>query len=193
MRVIKSLTRAENIPGTVFEREKMGGVTGLKFLNKVFYITDGIMLAQIREITGIDGSTLQNWLKRGWVESPTKKAYNKEQLARILIINMLRDTMQLSQIIGLMTYVNGTEPEDEIIEESLLYDYICRVLAAISDPNSDGVHGIDEAIEAVLADYPECGSGTKRRIAKVITIAVISYYSAMLKSRADDMLNRLGK
>ena len=171
----------------------MGGVTGLKFLNKVFYITDGIMLAQIREITGIDGSTLQNWLKRGWVESPTKKAYNKEQLARILIINMLRDTMQLSQIIGLMTYVNGAEQEDKIIDESLLYDYICRVLAAISDPDSDGVHGIDEAIEAVLADYPECGSGTKRRIVKVITIAVISYYSAMLKSRADDMLKRLGK
>ena len=83
MRVIKSLTRAENIPGTVFLKEKMGGVTGLEFLNKVFYITDGIMLAQIREITGIDGTTLQNWLKRGWVQSPTKKAYNKEQLARI--------------------------------------------------------------------------------------------------------------
>ena len=39
-----------NIPGTVLKLEKMGGVIGLEFLDKVFYITDGIMLSQIREI-----------------------------------------------------------------------------------------------------------------------------------------------
>ncbi|MBP3378113.1 MAG: DUF1836 domain-containing protein [Clostridia bacterium] len=171
----------------------MGGVTGLEFLDKVFYITDGIMLAQIREITGIDGTTLQNWLKRGWVQSPTKKAYSKEHLARILIINMLRDTMQLSRIIYLLTYVNGNDPEDEIIQESLLYDYICRVLAAISDPDSAGVHGIDEAIGTVLSDYSERVGGAKRRISSVIRIIVISYYAAMLKSRADDLTDALGR
>ena len=193
MQLIKSLSRTENIPGTLFPLDKMGGVTGLEFLDKVFYITDGIMLAQIREITGIDGTTLQNWLKRGWVQSPTKKAYSKEHLARILIINMLRDTMQLSRIIYLLTYVNGNDPEDEIIQESLLYDYICRVLAAISDPDSAGVHGIDEAIGTVLSDYSERVGGAKRRISSVIRIIVISYYAAMLKSRADDLTDALGR
>ena len=101
----------------------MGGVTGKEFLDKVFYITDGIMLAQVREITGIDGTTLQNWLKRGWVASPAKKAYSKEHLARILIINMLRDTMQLSQIIFLLTYVNGTEAQDMIIQSAAPADF----------------------------------------------------------------------
>lgn len=193
MRFIKSLSRTENIPGTLFPLEKMGGVTGKEFLDKVFYITDGIMLAQVREITGIDGTTLQNWLKRGWVASPAKKAYSKEHLARILIINMLRDTMQLSRIIYLLTYVNGNDPEDEIIQESLLYDYICRVLAAISDPDSAGVHGIDEAIGTVLSDYSERVGGAKRRISSVIRIIVISYYAAMLKSRADDLTDALGR
>jgi len=193
VQLIKSLSRTENIPGTLFPLDKMGGVTGLEFLDKVFYITDGIMLAQIREITGIDGTTLQNWLKRGWVQSPTKKAYSKEHLARILIINMLRDTMQLSRIIYLLTYVNGNDPEDEIIQESLLYDYICRVLAAISDPDSAGVHGIDEAIGTVLSDYSERVGGAKRRISSVIRIIVISYYAAMLKSRADDLTDALGR
>jgi len=193
VRFIKSLSRTENIPGTLFPLEKMGGVTGKEFLDKVFYITDGIMLAQVREITGIDGTTLQNWLKRGWVASPAKKAYSKEHLARILIINMLRDTMQLSRIIYLLTYVNGNDPEDEIIQESLLYDYICRVLAAISDPDSAGVHGIDEAIGTVLSDYSERVGGAKRRISSVIRIIVISYYAAMLKSRADDLTDALGR
>jgi di/tricarboxylate transporter len=99
--------RSENIPGTVFNIVKMDGATGGEFLNKVFYITNGIMLPQIREITGLDGTTLQNWVKRGWVSNPHKKSYDKEQVARILIICMMRDTMQLSRIAFLLQYING--------------------------------------------------------------------------------------
>ena len=80
------------IPGTKLLRSEMGGVTGMEFLSKIFFISDGVMLTQIRDISGIDGSTLQNWVKRGWVGNPKKKTYDKEQLARILIINMMRDS-----------------------------------------------------------------------------------------------------
>ena len=93
--VMKLDIKTNLIPGTIMEKEKMGNVTGLEFLNKIFYITDGIMLSHIREISGIDGSTLQNWTKRGFVSLSKMKKYNKDQLARILIINMMRDSMQL--------------------------------------------------------------------------------------------------
>ena len=56
MQIIESRT----IPGTILERSKMDGADGMEFLDKVFFITNGIMLTQIREITGIDGTTLQN-------------------------------------------------------------------------------------------------------------------------------------
>ena len=79
----------EYIPGTILKKQEMGNVTGLAFLQKIFYITDGIMLNQIREISGIDGSTLQNWTKRGWVSNSKLKKYNIDQVAHILIINML--------------------------------------------------------------------------------------------------------
>ena len=55
------------IPGTKLKKNDMGNVTGLEFLSKVFYISEGVMLSLIREVAGIDGSTLQNWTKRGWV------------------------------------------------------------------------------------------------------------------------------
>ena len=71
------------IPGTVLRRDTMGNVTGMEFLKKIFYIQDGIMLSQIREISGIDGSTLQNWTKRGWVANAKLKKYDIDQLAHI--------------------------------------------------------------------------------------------------------------
>ena len=39
--------QVNNIPGTILNRDKMDGATGLEFLDKVFFITDKIMLAQI--------------------------------------------------------------------------------------------------------------------------------------------------
>ncbi len=182
----------KNIPGTILEREKMDNATGMNFLNKVFYITNGIMLGQIREISGIDGTTLQNWVKRGWVGNPTKKTYDKEQLARILIINMMRDTMQLSRVIFLLTYVNGEDERDRIVTESQFYDYICKTLERIASPDSAGLNDLEPVIENVLAGYEEVSAGAKRRLAAGIRIVVITYYAALVKSVADDTLDALG-
>ena len=178
------------IPGTVLERQKMGGVTGDEFLNKIFYISDGIMLAQIREIAGVDGSTLQNWLKRGWVVNPKNKMYTKEQLARILIINMLRDTMQLSDISFLLTYVNGdTEhPEDDIIPESRLYGYICRLVDMLNDEKTLTQDSLSEQVRECTADYVEKISGARRRLNGALEIIIMSLYANVVKHRADQLM-----
>ncbi len=183
----------KNIPGTVLPMAKMDGATGMDFLNKVFFITDGIMLAQIREITGVDGTTLQNWLKRGWVPKPNNKCYGKEHLARILIINMMRDTMQLSRVDFVLRYINGDidNCEDDIIEESMLYDYICRTMTAISDENSQGFNAIGDVVEDVLADYREKYSGARRRLATGLTIIVTSCYASLVKAVADGIVDEL--
>lgn len=180
------------IPGTILERSKMGDVTGMEFLDKVFYITNGIMLSQIREISGIDGTTLQNWVKRGWVGNPKKKTYDKEQLARILIINMMRDTMQLSRVIFVLTYVNGGEECDRIVTESRFYDFICKTLERVASPESAGLNGLEDVIENVIADYDEAVTGAKRRLVTGIRIVVLAYYAALIKSIADDTVDSLG-
>ena len=118
------------IPGTKLLRSEIGGVTGLEFLAKIFFISDGVMLTQIRDISGIDGSTLQNWTKRGWVANSKLKKYDINQVAHILIINMLRSCMQLDKIASLIQYINGDidDRSDDIIADSVLYDYICKIL-----------------------------------------------------------------
>ncbi len=184
----------EYIPGTMLRRDAMGDVTGIDFLNKIFYISDGIMLTQIREISGIDGSTLQNWTKRGWVENSKMKKYNKDQLAHILIINMLRSCMQLDRIAFLITYINGRvyDRSDDIIRDSLLYDYICRVLDKVTQRGGVGDETpLRDCIDEVTADYDEKVSGARRRLNTALEIIVVAYYASIVKRHSDEMTEKL--
>ena len=164
MQIIESRT----IPGTILERSKMDGADGMEFLDKVFFITNGIMLTQIREITGIDGTTLQNWLKRGWVASPEHKLYSKDG------------------------EVDTTE--DDIITESALYDYVCRVIAILADENSAGLNAMEKAIRVVTAEYTERFTGARARLETGLNIIVSAYYGSLVKQYTDALVeNCCGK
>ena len=183
------------IPGTVLEREKMGNVTGIEFLRKIFYITDGIMLSQIRDISGIDGSTLQNWTKRGWVANAKLKRYNIDQVAHILIINMLRSCMQLDRIAFLIRYINGSvdDRSDDIISDSVLYDYICKIVDRLMNSTLCDSEGIDQVIREITADYEEKVTGARKRLEKALEIIVFSYYASIIKQHSDQQIEKLMK
>ena len=186
----------EFIPGTILNRKSMGDVTGLEFLSKIFYLSDGIMLTQIREISGIDGSTLQNWVKRGWVANSKLKRYNIDQVAHILTINMLRNCMQLDKIAFLVRYVNGNldDQSDDIIRDSELYEYICCILDKLTKKSSE--HTFDtlrECIEDATVAYEEKVTGAKKRLDNALEIIITAYYSSLLKKSVDDKLSQLSK
>lgn len=179
----------DKIPGTVLFKRDMGNLTGLDFLNKIFYISDGIMLSQIREITGVDGSTLQNWVKRGWVANTANKKYSKDHLARILIINMLRGSMLLERIDFLLKYINGDVniSEDDIISESQLYDYICGIVEQMMC--NDGV--LTVSIKKYTEEYTECIAGARIRLEKALEIIVIAYYASTIQAYSNKLFNQL--
>lgn len=183
------------IPGTILKRADMGNATGLEFLNKIFYISDGIMMSEIRGISGIDTSTLQNWVKRHWVESAKLKKYNIDQVAHILIINMLRACMQLDHIAFLIRYINGSveSREDDIIRDSVLYDYICRIIDRMTEKDCVPEQKVKQYIEEVTADYQEKVSGARRRLANALEIIIVAYYASLMKQRSDAMLAALMK
>ena len=181
------------IPGTRLMKSDMGNVTGLDFLSKVFYISEGVMLSQIREVSGIDGSTLQNWTKRGWVANARLKKYNIDQVAHILIINMLRSCIQLDKIALLLQYINGNidDKSDDIIRDSVLYDYICRILDTLTRQDVCSTASIKEVISEQIADYEEAMEGARERLANALEIIVVAYYAALIKRRSDEMLTSL--
>lgn len=145
------------VPGTRLTRAAAGNVTGRDFLDRVFFPSDGVMLSRIRDVSGIDGSTLQNWIKRGWVENAPLKRYTVDQVAHILIINMLRSCVQLDHIAFLLHYINGRvdDRSDDIIRDSVLYDYICKILDRLIEEDNCSGASIRGVIREVTADYAE--------------------------------------
>ena len=183
----------ELIPGTKLHRSEMGNVTGLEFLSKIFFISDGVMLTQIRDISGIDGSTLQNWTKRGWVANSKLKKYDINQIAHILIINMLRSCMQLDKISSLIQYINGRvdDRSDDIIEDSVLYDYICKILDKLMTYDLCSLGSIRQAIENETAGYVEVMPGARERLSSALEVIVVAYYASLIKKHADNLTDSL--
>ena len=181
------------IPGTILKKADMGYTTGLDFLNKIFYITDGIMMSQIRGISGIDSSTLQNWVKRHWVGNAKLKKYDIDQVAHILIINMLRSCMQLDRIGFLIRYINGNVDShgDDIIRDSILYDYICRIIDRLTESDTVPERNIKRYIAEVTAEYDEKVSGARKRLERALEIIIIAYYASLMKQHSDALLEEL--
>lgn len=178
--------RTDIYPGSVVEKSTAGNADGEAFLNQIFFLTDGVMLSQIKEISGIDGSTLQNWVKRGWIGNTINKKYSKNQLARILIINMLRDTMHLEEIDYLLKYINGTInwEEDDIIPEARLYGYICRIIDSSSEEGISSMHRLHEYISASVSDYSEKMPGARARLENALGVIITAYFASLAKEKS---------
>lgn len=183
----------ELIPGTKLHRADMGGSTGMDFLRKMFFISNGVMLSQIREVSGIDGSTLQNWTKRGWVANSKLKKYDMNQVAHILIINMLRSCMQLDRIAFLIQYINGRvdDRSDDIIEDSELYDYICKILDKLMSYDICSIGSIKDVIREETVGYKESIAGARERLTNALEIIIVAYYATLVKKHSDEKLDAI--
>ena len=190
---MKLLILNETIPGTNLKRSDLGGLTGKPFLNQLFMVSDGVMLSQIRKIAGIDGSTLQNWTKRGWVPNAQLKRYGIDQVAHILLINMLRSCLQLDRIAWLLHYINGSveDRSDNIITASALYASICTTLDYLHAEEECTIESVRPMIERAIVDYVEPVEGAKERLTNALEIIIGSYCASMIKRTADAKMKDL--
>jgi phosphoenolpyruvate synthase/pyruvate phosphate dikinase len=106
---------------------------------------------------------------------------------------MLRSCIQLDHIAFLLQYINGKidDTSDDIIRDSVLYDYICRILEALTRQDVASKASIKEAIREQISDYNEVMEGARERLAKALEIIVTAYYAALIKRSSDTMLAKL--
>ena len=179
------------LPGTTIEISVSGAEDAKVFLDNAF-MCEGLMMSQVARLTGLEPYMIQNWVKRGFLSPPQKKLYSKRQFCRIAIINMLRDSMQIEKITGLLSYINGrlNDESDDIIDDSNLYLYFIAAVCGLEKPIIDSRY-IKEHIERVTADFVEPFPGAKKRLCKVLAVMLNAYFASFLRKRAEDIMNTL--
>lgn len=117
---------------------------------KTIELTNGLSLGQVCSITGNDPFVIQNWVKRGYVARPINKKYYAKQLARILMINALKDSMKIDEIGRLMELVNGDveDEADDLLSEVELYTLLSKVVYKL-EKDSDEEEIIKKTIKTM--------------------------------------------
>lgn len=174
-------------PGTVVPVSPVGLLTGL------FSVTNGITLSQVCEITGLEPGTIQNWIKRGYVAHPVNRKYSKEQVARIILINFLRETFVIEKVANLLSYVNGNllDDSDNIMDDSEIYECLCDIL--LSGELKEGFDNdtLVRKIDERLMDFKEPFPGAKDRLKLVLQAMIYAWWSAEYKRIANQLTKNI--
>ena len=145
---------------------------------------DGLTLSQICSLSKLEPSTIQNWIKRGYVPNPIEKKYYERHLARILLISELRESMQIDHVGELLRYVNGdTDDEsDDIITEEALYDLFYEITDRLKKdyPAPDKVGEIVRECVTLTV-----GKAVSEKLVNALDIMARAYMANLYKREAD--------
>lgn len=177
------------VPGTNIPYS--GGGTFSQFI-PLIQMTDGLTLSQVCSLTGLEPSTIQNWVKRKFVSRPVEKKYRERQLARILLISALRNSMKIDRIGELMSMVNGDadDTSDDIISEEQMYDYLCDVIAK-TDDGAAPIEKIPQLVDSVTKSYTPPNQKAAERLKDALTVMVCAYISGKYKDEADSLFCKM--
>lgn len=180
------------IPATTMKFSEQARNSAFSLISPVLEATGGLTLSQLSKLTGLEGSTIQNWIKRGWVASTKGKKYSEKQVIRILLINMLRGSMKLENIAQLMTYINGDveDTSDDIIADITLYNILCRIIFTAEDEGAFDTESVQSLISREITIYSdEITDPFKLR--KAMYVMVMAYRSACLKTEMERGMNEI--
>ena len=114
----------KTMPGTLLPWTDRAGENAFLLLQTTFSLSGGgLSLSQLTELTGLSATAIQNWVKRGWVAHPVDKKYEDVQVARILLLNLLRPALALEQIAALLETIRAEERAE--LSEVMLYNMLC--------------------------------------------------------------------
>lgn len=181
----------DKLPGTEMDFDLKAEENAFSLIEPILSATGGLTLSQLSTLTGLEGSTIQNWIKRGWVTPAVGKKYAERQIVRILLINILRGTMKLEDIAGLMTYINGKvdDMSDDILHDTELYNLMCRLLSVMSRKNLHSRNEIAEEIDKNLS--PDYSGEQIKRLNEALLILILGYRASYYRRQAEREFEKL--
>ena len=178
-------------PGTTIEVARLEKGCSASRFDGVF-AAGGLTLSQVSVMTGLEPYMIQNWVKRGFVSSPVKRMYSRDQFARIIIINMLRDSLQIEKICSLIQIIGGdpNDRSDDLIGDCELYHRYVDMLADgevnVSDPDS-----VRRSAERAAEGFEERMPNAKKQLIRILQIMLFAHAASRLKERSCEMLSTL--
>lgn len=171
----------KQIPGTNKAFLKEDAFQGFK---ELIELTNGISLGQVCSIADLDPSVVQNWVKRGYVSRPIKKKYYEKQLARILMINSLREAMKIEDIGKLMILINGDveDESDDLISEEKLYSLFSKVIY-----NLENLQDVDKTIKRIVKQAKR----NDEKLINALETMVYAYIASENKKASKEYLKKL--
>lgn len=176
-----------NLPGTTLPVQPHDRKDAFDALRPIFAVSSGgLLLSQVAEMTGLGASTVQNWVKRGWVSRPEGKKYNEIQVARILLINLLRPAMRLEDIVKLLEFINGKvdDRSDDIIPETNLYSILCSAIFEMGKSNNLSGGYIRSLTDSLLSDYQGPVPDAAARLRDALCVMLLNVAASGLMEQA---------
>lgn len=182
---------ATKYPGTTIEVLNLQKGNSKVLFDGIF-AAGGITLSQVCTMTNLEPYMIQNWVKRKFVRPPVKKLYSKEHFARIIIINMLRESLQIESICNLIQVIGGdvNDRSDDLIRDDELYhryvDMVCD--GSIDASNPDSVLKLaQKAAEGFHQQIP----GAKEKLVRILAIMFYAHRASQLRDSAKELLSTL--
>ena len=171
-------------PGTVLGGAQITKGSARTLFNGIF-AAGGVTASQIYNMTGLEIHMIHNWVKRNFLTSPVKKLYSSEQFARIIIINMMRESIQLERISKMLEFTRSPKDKEGISAENLyclFVDTMCS-LEGNREP-SEVEKKVSEAVAGFLGEE----SSKARDLERILRTMVYAHSSAQMKELAKQSL-----
>ena len=183
----------QTFPGTIIEVLHLQKGASRILFDGIF-ATGGITLSQVSVMTGLEPYMIQNWVKRGFVSSPQKRVYSREQFARIIIINMLRDEMQIDRICSLIETISNVidDTSDNLKGDDDLYHFYVDMIAD-GNININDEGSVTLAAEKATEEVTEKEINAKRQLVKILKIMLYAHTAAQLKVSANEIFSTLDR
>lgn len=184
----------EKIPGTVLDFNSSAAENCYSLISPLLTVTKGLTLAQVTALTGLEPSTIQNWVKRGWVKNPEGKRYGEEQVMRIILINMMRGSMQLEQIAFLMSYINGSVDDrtDDILPDKDLFNTLCNIIYICEQSSASDTDYLDKVIETQVEKIKISDAVSVKKLKTALKAMVLAFLSTQMRELAQKAFAQLG-
>ena len=170
------------LPGTLISVSK----DHLKNVDQILdpmFLMEGMQLRQVTGLLGIEAHTVQNWVKRGFVESPVKKLYNRDKFIRLAILNYFKDVFSLEGIISLLKMAD---------QDSTVYSAFCKLLSmAPVDPIRSETKLSDIVTRVVDTEDFDFGKTSKEQARRLLAILYTAHLSIVLKKEAERLLTEI--